>query len=106
MHFYEFEFEKIQNLINSKIIFLLKISFDTNIIVINTKQVFYISIIYYYQLVSRGGKAVLLGDDTWAQLYPKRWIRSAALPSFNTWDLDTVDNGIYYCLIYSYLICL
>ncbi|XP_077292956.1 phosphatidylinositol glycan anchor biosynthesis class O [Arctopsyche grandis] len=46
------------------------------------------------QLVSHGGKAVLLGDDTWAQLYPKRWLRSLALPSFNTWDLDTVDNAV------------
>lgn len=35
-----------------------------------------------------------MGDDTWNELYPKRFKRSWNFPSFNVWDLDTVDNGI------------
>ncbi|XP_013163137.1 PREDICTED: GPI ethanolamine phosphate transferase 3-like isoform X2 [Papilio xuthus] len=46
------------------------------------------------QVVMSGGKAVLLGDDTWSRLMPKRWLRSHALYSFHTWDLDTVDNEV------------
>lgn len=40
-----------------------------------------------------GGKLVLLGDDTWSRLMPGRWLRSHAMYSFHTWDLDTVDTG-------------
>lgn len=46
------------------------------------------------QLINSAGKAVLLGDDTWARLLPGRWSRSHALYSFHTWDLDTVDKEI------------
>ncbi|CAH0724363.1 unnamed protein product, partial [Brenthis ino] len=46
------------------------------------------------QLVKGGRNVVLLGDDTWARLMPGRWLRSHALYSFHTWDLDTVDNEI------------
>ncbi|XP_068620161.1 GPI ethanolamine phosphate transferase 3 [Battus philenor] len=46
------------------------------------------------QIAKNGGKAVLLGDDTWSRLMPGRWLRSHALYSFHTWDLDTVDNEI------------
>lgn len=46
-----------------------------------------------FQLVKSGGNAVLLGDDTWGRLIPGKWLRSHALYSFHTWDLDTVDNG-------------
>lgn len=35
-----------------------------------------------------------MGDDTWSGLYPKRFKRAWNFPSFNVWDLDTVDNGI------------
>jgi len=27
-------------------------------------------------------------------LYPNRFVREYSYPSFNVWDLDTVDNGI------------
>lgn len=37
---------------------------------------------------------VFLGDDTWTSLYPGRFIRSYPFPSFNVWDLDTVDSGV------------
>jgi phosphatidylinositol glycan class O len=34
-----------------------------------------------------------VGDDTWVDLYPRQFDESYPLPSFNTRDLDTVDNG-------------
>ncbi|CAK1584630.1 unnamed protein product [Parnassius mnemosyne] len=46
------------------------------------------------QVVKSGGKIILLGDDTWSRLLPGRWLRSHALYSFHTWDLDTVDNEV------------
>lgn len=27
-------------------------------------------------------------------MYPKRFLRNFPYPSFNVWDLDTVDNGV------------
>lgn len=35
-----------------------------------------------------------MGDDTWTGLYPNRFIRSYDYPSFNVFDLDTVDAGV------------
>lgn len=35
-----------------------------------------------------------MGDSTWAELFPKRFTREYAFPSFNIFDLDTVDNSI------------
>lgn len=46
------------------------------------------------QLLSKGKKAVFMGDDTWVGLYPRRFTREFPFPSFNVWDLDTVDDGI------------
>ncbi|XP_049877323.1 GPI ethanolamine phosphate transferase 3 isoform X2 [Pectinophora gossypiella] len=43
------------------------------------------------QVTKSGGRAVLLGDDTWSRLMPGKWLRSHAQYSFHTWDLDTVD---------------
>ena len=34
-----------------------------------------------------------VGDDTWVDLFPTQFAESFPLPSFNTRDLDTVDNG-------------
>ncbi|KAL3924890.1 MAG: hypothetical protein SGILL_000770 [Bacillariaceae sp.] len=34
-----------------------------------------------------------VGDDTWVDLFPKQFDVSYPLPSFNTRDLDTVDDG-------------
>jgi phosphatidylinositol glycan class O len=34
-----------------------------------------------------------VGDDTWVDLFPTQFEESYPLPSFNTRDLDTVDNG-------------
>lgn len=46
------------------------------------------------QLKSHNRSIVFMGDDTWSGLYPGRFLREYSYPSFNVWDLDTVDNGI------------
>lgn len=50
-----------------------------------------------------------MGDDTWENLFPKKFYRSLPFPSFNVKDLHTVDNGILqhlYTTSMYYLICL
>lgn len=37
---------------------------------------------------------IMLGDDTWVQLYPEQWTKALDYPSFNAKDIHTVDNGI------------
>ncbi|XP_071713897.1 uncharacterized protein [Rutidosis leptorrhynchoides] len=46
-----------------------------------------------HQLVQNGKRVVMMGDDTWTQLFPHHFNRSYPYPSFNVKDLDTVDNG-------------
>ncbi|XP_028773569.1 GPI ethanolamine phosphate transferase 3-like [Neltuma alba] len=46
-----------------------------------------------HQLVQNGKKVLMMGDDTWTQLFPHHFERSYPYPSFNVKDLDTVDNG-------------
>ncbi|XP_046999252.1 GPI ethanolamine phosphate transferase 3 isoform X1 [Schistocerca americana] len=46
------------------------------------------------QLKRHNRSIVFMGDDTWSGLYPGRFLREYAYPSFNVWDLDTVDSGI------------
>lgn len=38
-------------------------------------------------------KVGFVGDDTWEDLFPNYFTESYPYPSFNTRDLDTVDNG-------------
>lgn len=45
------------------------------------------------QLVRNNLTAVFMGDSTWTELYPKRFKREYPFPSFNIYDLDTVDNS-------------
>lgn len=45
------------------------------------------------QLVRNGKRLVMMGDDTWTQLFPNQFNKSYPFPSFNVKDLDTVDNG-------------
>lgn len=49
------------------------------------------------QYLSRGlhqpTSAAFVGDDTWEDLFPKTFTVSYPYPSFNTRDLNTVDNG-------------
>ena len=46
------------------------------------------------QLLQRGKRIVFAGDDTWMGLFPNRFQRAYPYPSFDVWDLDTVDNGV------------
>lgn len=46
------------------------------------------------QLIAMNKSIVFMGDDTWTSLFPNRFLRHYAFPSFNTWDLDTVDRGV------------
>lgn len=48
------------------------------------------------QLATQGGRpSVMVGDDTWTRLYPRLFSPwSAPLDSFNTRDLDSVDDGV------------
>lgn len=47
-----------------------------------------------HQFGQVGKRVVFMGDDTWENLFPKRFHRSLPFPSFNVKDLHTVDNGI------------
>ncbi|CAI9113242.1 OLC1v1013815C1 [Oldenlandia corymbosa var. corymbosa] len=46
-----------------------------------------------YQLAQNGKRVVMMGDDTWVQLFPNHFNTSYPFPSFNVKDLHTVDNG-------------
>ena len=46
------------------------------------------------QMINRGRKVVFAGDDTWLSLFPNRFTRTYPYPSFDVWDLDTVDRGV------------
>ncbi|XP_021288049.1 GPI ethanolamine phosphate transferase 3 [Herrania umbratica] len=45
------------------------------------------------QLIQNGKRVMMMGDDTWMQLFPNHFNKSYPYPSFNVKDLDTVDNG-------------
>lgn len=45
------------------------------------------------QLKEHGKKTVFIGDSTWTDLFPKRFTRQYSFPSFNIFDLDSVDTG-------------
>lgn len=46
------------------------------------------------QVIRNQKNAIFMGDDTWSNLYPGRFLRSYPFPSFNVKDLDTVDKGV------------
>jgi hypothetical protein len=46
------------------------------------------------QWVRAGRRVALLGDDTWLGCFPGAFARAHGFPSFDVWDLDTVDNGV------------
>lgn len=46
------------------------------------------------QMVKNNLPIVFMGDNTWTDLYPRRFKRSYAYPSFDIFDLDTVDLKI------------
>jgi len=43
--------------------------------------------------LSKHKKLAFVGDDTWIDLFPTQFDEAHPFPSFNTRDLDTVDNG-------------
>ncbi|KAJ4802575.1 GPI ethanolamine phosphate transferase 3 [Rhynchospora pubera] len=49
---------------------------------------------WIHQLVHTGRRVVMMGDDTWTQLFPHHFNHSYPYPSFNVKDLHTVDNGV------------
>ncbi|XP_042065127.1 GPI ethanolamine phosphate transferase 3-like isoform X4 [Salvia splendens] len=46
-----------------------------------------------HQLIVSSKRVLMMGDDTWVQLFPDHFATSYPFPSFNVKDLDTVDNG-------------
>lgn len=46
------------------------------------------------QMIRNHLSVVFLGDSTWVDLYPQRFKRSYAYPSFDIYDLDAVDYNI------------
>ncbi|XP_037946373.1 GPI ethanolamine phosphate transferase 3-like [Teleopsis dalmanni] len=46
------------------------------------------------QMVKNNVPVVFMGDSTWTDLYPRRFKRTYAYPSFDIFDLDTVDTRI------------
>ncbi|XP_059614511.1 GPI ethanolamine phosphate transferase 3 [Phlebotomus argentipes] len=46
------------------------------------------------QIVGQNLSAVFMGDSTWTDLFPGRFSRQYSYPSFNIFDLDTVDRRI------------
>ncbi|KAJ0980514.1 hypothetical protein J5N97_008769 [Dioscorea zingiberensis] len=47
-----------------------------------------------HQMVQNGKRVLMMGDDTWLQLFPNHFKTAYPYPSFNVKDLDTVDNGV------------
>ena len=47
------------------------------------------------QMSLNSKKMILLGDDTWMSIYGQYFHRSFPFPSFDVWDLHTVDNGVW-----------
>ncbi|OVA16598.1 Type I phosphodiesterase/nucleotide pyrophosphatase/phosphate transferase [Macleaya cordata] len=53
----------------------------------------------YQQLVQNGKRVLMMGDDTWVQLFPDQFEKSYPYPSFNVKDLHTVDDGCVHHLL-------
>ncbi|BBN10679.1 GPI ethanolamine phosphate transferase 3 subunit O [Marchantia polymorpha subsp. ruderalis] len=46
------------------------------------------------QLQRTGKRVVMMGDDTWMQLFPTQFSMAYPFPSYNVKDLHTVDDGV------------
>ncbi|KAM3273023.1 hypothetical protein ACQJBY_042819 [Aegilops geniculata] len=53
-----------------------------------------------HQLVKNGKRVVMMGDDTWTQLYPEHFNKSFPYPSFNVKDLDTTMVLLITCFLH------
>eukprot|EP00474_Spongospora_subterranea_P005276 CRZ05734.1 hypothetical protein [Spongospora subterranea] len=49
---------------------------------------------FLHQFFLNGMQLVMMGDDTWINLFPTIFHRAYPFPSFNVKDLHTVDNGV------------
>lgn len=56
------------------------------------------------QFAKNGKRVVMMGDDTWIQLYPEHFNKSYPYPSFNVKDLDTVCH-IFGTILFLVLQC-
>lgn len=52
-----------------------------------------------YQLSRNGKRVLMMGDDTWTQLFPDHFDKSYPYPSFNVKDLDTVRADQIYIAV-------
>lgn len=52
------------------------------------------------QLNSARLNVTFAGDDTWLSLFPRSFAKSFPFPSFDVWDLDTVDRGVEHHLLH------
>ncbi|XP_017761013.1 PREDICTED: GPI ethanolamine phosphate transferase 3 [Eufriesea mexicana] len=43
---------------------------------------------------------VFMGDDTWINLFPGKFKRQFPSPSFNVWDIDSVDKDVRYRIFF------
>ncbi|XP_076287224.1 phosphatidylinositol glycan anchor biosynthesis class O [Lasioglossum baleicum] len=43
---------------------------------------------------------IFMGDDTWTNLFPGKFKRQFPSPSFNVWDLDSVDKDVRYRIFF------
>ncbi|XP_076171426.1 phosphatidylinositol glycan anchor biosynthesis class O [Ptiloglossa arizonensis] len=43
---------------------------------------------------------IFMGDDTWTNLFPGKFKRQFPSPSFNIWDLDSVDKDVRYRIFF------
>lgn len=46
------------------------------------------------QITLSGLNITFMGDDTWLQLFPRSFQRAFPFPSFDVWDIHTVDRGV------------
>lgn len=46
------------------------------------------------KIIASGKRVVSLGDDTWDRLWPTSINESHSYPSFDVWDLHSVDTGV------------
>ncbi|KAH9319617.1 hypothetical protein KI387_021386, partial [Taxus chinensis] len=47
-----------------------------------------------HQLIKNGRRVIMMGDDTWLQVFPNHFHKAYPFPSFNVKDLHTVDDGV------------
>lgn len=49
---------------------------------------------WLFQFAAQNKSLVFMGDDTWMGLFPSQFREAWPFPSFNVFDLHSVDNGV------------